>query len=165
MIRAAAIIREREAAGFDYEDAGASLALLLDEVLGRRQRFFHLRSLKVIVDDSHRTAEDAFTSSAVIKIAVNGTEELSAGEGNGPVNAMDVALRRALSRFYPQIEKMHLSDYRVRVLDTKATASSVRVSIESTDGRKVWRTIGVSSDVINASWQALCDSVEFLLRE
>ena len=100
----------------------------------------------------------------MLKISVNGKEYLTAGEGNGPVNAIDEALRRALTRFYPAIQLMHLTDYRVRVLDSKATASSVRVSIESTDGTKVWRTIWVSSDVINASWQALCDSVEFMLR-
>ena len=172
VIRAADTIREREALGYDYESAGASLALLIDETLGRRKRFFELISLKVIVDETagteaysvdHPDAAD-FSASAVIKIRVDGKEYLTAGEGNGPVNAIDEALRRALTRFYPAIEKMHLSDYRVRVLDSKATASSVRVSIESTDGAQVWRTIGVSSDVINASWQALCDSVEFMLR-
>ena len=172
VIRTADIIREREAAGYDYESAGASLALLIDESLGRRVRFFELISLKVIVDETasaqaqsadNPSAAD-FSASAVIKISVNGREYLTAGEGNGPVNAIDEALRRALTRFYPAIQNMHLTDYRVRVLDSKATASSVRVSIESTDGTKVWRTIGVSSDVINASWQALCDSVEFMLR-
>ena len=99
----------------------------------------------------------------MIKISVNGQEELSAGEGNGPVNAMDVCLRRALARFYPEIEEMHLTDYKVRVLDSSATASAVRVLIESTDGVSVWRTTGVSPDIINASWQALRDSVEFML--
>ena len=103
-------------------------------------------------------------ASAVIKISVGGREELTAGEGNGPVNAIDEALRRALLRFYPEIADMRLTDYRVRVLDSNATASSVRVSIESTDGVSVWRTIGVSSDVINASWQAMCDAVEYMLR-
>ena len=170
VIRTADLIRQREAAGYDYESAGASLALLIDESLGRRQRFFELISLKVIVDESaaQNSADSPsaadFSASAVIKISVNGKEYLTAGEGNGPVNAIDEALRRALTRFYPAIQLMHLTDYRVRVLDSKATASSVRVSIESTDGTKVWRTIGVSSDVINASWQALCDSVEFMLR-
>ncbi len=171
VIRAADIIRKKESEGYDYESAGASLSLLIDEALGKRKRFFELRSLKVLVDETpasqplsldNPSAAD-FSASAVIKIAVDGREYLTAGEGNGPVNAIDQALRRALVRFYPSIDKMHLTDYRVRVLDSKATASSVRVSIESTDGKQVWRTIGVSADVINASWQALCDSVEFML--
>ncbi|MBO6052587.1 MAG: citramalate synthase, partial [Clostridia bacterium] len=121
---AAAMIREREAEGFDYEDASASLALVLDEALGVRQSFFRLESLKVIVDEN---AGDAFSASAVIKIAVGEREYLTAGEGNGPVNAIDEALRRALLRFYPEIASMHLTDYRVRVLDSRATASAVRV--------------------------------------
>lgn len=161
VIRTAAMIREREAAGYAYEDAGASLALLIDEALERRKRYFNLISLKVIVDSQN---SDDMGASAFIKISVGGREELTAGEGNGPVNAIDEALRRALTRFYPQIANMRLTDYRVRVLDSKATASSVRVSIESTDGVSVWRTVGVSGDVINASWQAMCDAVEYMLR-
>ncbi|MBE6540919.1 MAG: citramalate synthase [Ruminococcaceae bacterium] len=163
VLNAVEMIKERETAGYDYEDAGASLALAIDDSLGIRRRFFKLLSLKVIAGENIEGTGDEFTASAMIKISVDGREELTAGEGNGPVNAIDEALRRALSRFYPQIKKMHLTDYRVRVLDSRATASAVRVSIESTDGHRVWRTIGVSSDVINASWQALCDSVEYLL--
>ncbi len=166
--RALEIIKERESKGYSYEDAGASLALTIDEALGRRKSYFDLLSLKVIVEEDsskekHLSDEVGLTASAIIKISVDGKEYLTAGEGNGPVNALDVALRRALSRFYPDISKMHLTDYRVRVLDSKATASAVRVSIESTDGSSVWRTIGVSEDVINASWQALRDSVEYML--
>ncbi|MBR5681296.1 MAG: citramalate synthase, partial [Clostridia bacterium] len=166
---AAAMIREREAEGFDYEDASASLALVLDEALGVRKSFFRLESLKVIVDEQAQmqaaNTGNAFSASAVIKIAVGEREYLTAGEGNGPVNAIDEALRRALLRFYPEIASMHLTDYRVRVLDSRATASAVRVAIESTDGHSVWRTVGVSSDVINASWQALRDSVEYMLKK
>ena len=161
VIRMTAMLHEREAAGYAYEDAGASLALLIDEALGRRRRYFRLIALRVTVDSG--SSED-MGASAVIKIAVGDREELTAGEGNGPVNAIDEALRRALTRFYPQIADMRLTDYRVRVLDSKATASSVRVSVESTDGVSVWRTVGVSVDVINASWQAMCDSVEYMLR-
>ncbi len=161
VIDTASMIREREASGYDYEDAGASLALAIDEQLGRRLEFFSLQSLKVIVTDGAHG--ENFTASAVIKISVGEKEELSAGEGNGPVNALDEALRRALLRFYPEISEMKLTDYRVRVLDSKATASEVRVSIESSDGTSVWRTIGVSSDVIYASWLALRDSVEYML--
>jgi len=166
VLKAAALIREKEGAGFDYEDATASLALLLREAAGRRQSFFDLLSLKVIVDEGEAVREpgsEPFSASAVIKIAVGDREYLTAGEGNGPVNAIDEALRRALTRFYPELSAMRLTDYRVRVLDSRATASAVRVAIESTDGKSVWRTVGVSSDVINASWQALRDSVEYML--
>ena len=168
VIRASELIKEREAAGYDYEDAGASLALVIDEATGRRQHFFKLLSLKVIVDENASKSEKSedknyFAASAVVKISVDDKEYLTAGEGNGPINALDSALRRALMRFYPAIANMHLTDYRVRVLDSNATASNVRVSIESTDGKSVWRTIGVSADVIHASWQALCDSVEYML--
>ena len=164
-------MRERESLGYDYEDAEASLALLIAQTLGRRRRFFELRSFKVIVDEdganayNDRWQTDEMKATAAIKIAVGGTEELTAGEGNGPVNAMDVALRRALARFYPEIGRLRLSDYRVRVLDAGATASVVRVRIESTDGVGVWRTVGVSPDIITASWQALRDSVEYMLSQ
>lgn len=166
IVRAAELIREKEAAGYSYEDAGASLALVLDEAFGILRRSFDLLNLKVIVDENSEAAGVSggeMRSWAMIKISVNGCEELSAGEGNGPVNAMDICLRRALSRFYPEIEGMHLTDYKVRVLESSATASAVRVLIESTDGVSVWRTMGVSHDIINASWQALRDSVEYML--
>ncbi len=163
---AAELLRERECAGYSYDDASASLELMIDEALGQRTKFFDLLELKVIVNETPKTdrADESFTASAIIKIAVDGCVELTAGEGNGPVNAIDEALRRALCRFYPELERIRLTDYRVRVLDSRATASSVRVSIESTDSEFVWRTVGVSSDVINASWQALRDSVEFKLK-
>lgn len=160
------ILKEREAMGYDYEDAAASLALLIEEVLNQRKRYFDLLHFKVMVENqplSADTAVEDMSAIATIKIAVGGSEELTAGEGNGPVNAMDEALRRALVRFYPQISQMRLSDYRVRVLNSGATASVVRVLIESTDGVEVWRTVGVSPDIITASWQALRDSVEYML--
>ena len=160
-----AIIKEKESRGYAYEDAGASLALVVTDYLGMSREFFSLKSLKVIVDESVDGAAEELVSSAVIKISVGGSEELTAGEGNGPVNAIDTALRRALSKFYPIINKVRLTDYRVRVLDSAATASVVRVAIESTDGESVWRTVGVSGDVINASWQALCDSVVYILSQ
>ena len=169
LIQLSQILRDREAIGYDYEDASASLALLIDEVFEKRKRFFDLLSFKVIVDENPLGKEysgivrDEMKATAAIKIAVGDNEELTAGEGNGPVNAMDVALRRALQRFYPDIAKMRLNDYKVRVLDSGATASVVRVLIESTDGVSVWRTIGVSPDIITASWQALRDSVEYML--
>ncbi|MGN1409786.1 MAG: citramalate synthase [Eubacteriales bacterium] len=171
VVRLMASLKEREALGYDYEDSGASFALLIDEAFGNRREFFRLLSLKVMTDEADESYEsddggsEEFHSSAVIKISVGGRDELTAGEGNGPVNAIDEAFRRALIRFYPEVGRMRLTDYRVRVLESRATASRVRVAIESTDGSKVWRTVGVSSDVINASWQALRDSVEYMLSE
>ena len=95
---------------------------------------------------------------------VDGQKEITAAEGDGPVNALDKALRKALEVFYPELRDVHLTDYKVRVLDTKqATAAKVRVLIESTDGEDIWTTVGVSSDIIEASWIALVDSIEYKL--
>jgi 2-isopropylmalate synthase len=100
----------------------------------------------------------------MLKIHVGDIEEITAAEGDGPVNALDNALRKALEQFYPAIKMMKLTDYKVRVLDsTSATASKVRVLIESTDVNESWNTIGVSSDIIEASWIALVDSIEYML--
>lgn len=157
-------LKERESIGYDYEDAGASFALLANRAFGIRSDCFKLISLKVMTDENDG-GEEMLHSSAVIKISVGGEEALTAGEGNGPVNALDEALRHALMPFYPEVGRMKLTDYKVRVLDSKATASRVRVAVESTDGEFVWRTTGVSGDVINASWQALRDSVEYMISQ
>ena len=101
---------------------------------------------------------------SVLKIAVGGSEALVASEGKGPVNAIDIALRKALGGFYPVLGEMRLTDYTVRVIDSDAaTAAKVRVSVESSDSRSVWRTVGVSTDIIEASWIALCDSIDYML--
>ncbi len=165
---ALAAVRKKEAEGYSYEDAEGSLALVIDEALGRRKRYFELLHFKVMTDEDNSVPGadrylGAMRSSALIKVSVDGKEELAAAEGNGPVNAMDKALRRALLPFFPEIDGMRLTDFKVRVISGGATASVVRVVIESTDSRSVWRTVGVSADVINASWQALRDSVEFML--
>ena len=100
----------------------------------------------------------------MIKVNVDGQVEITAAEGDGPVNALDKALRKALEVFYPALKEVHLTDYKVRVLDTKeATAAKVRVLIESTDGEDIWTTVGVSTDIIEASWIALVDSIEYKL--
>jgi 2-isopropylmalate synthase len=100
----------------------------------------------------------------MIKIKVDSQEEITAAEGDGPVNALDKAVRKALERFYPRIAEVKLTDYKVRVLDSaSATAAKVRVLIESTDGTEVWTTVGVSTDIIDASWRALVDSIEYKL--
>ena len=165
VIEAIRTLREKEKNGYVYEQAEGSLALIIDRLMGDDVSHFDLLEFKVIAEDSKRAEADGevMKSSAMIKISVDGSDEIAAAEGNGPVNAMDRALRRALTRFYPEVSKMKLTDYRVRVIDSGATASSVRVLIESTDGVSVWRTVGVSTDIINASWQALRDSVEYML--
>ena len=101
---------------------------------------------------------------AVVKVDVRGEQRMAAADGNGPVNALDKALREALSNYFPELSRVSLSDYKVRVLDTRdATAARVRVVIQSTDGRSTWSTLGVSPDVIEASLQALIDSIEYKL--
>jgi 2-isopropylmalate synthase len=154
-------LKEMEYRGYQFEGADASFELMVLRTLGLHQPFFTLKSFKVIVNEP---APDGTSASAMVHICVDGTEEISAATGNGPVHALDQATRRALERFYPSLNTTALSDYRVRVLDSKfATAAPVRVLIESTDGTHTWTTVGVSNDIIEASWQALVDSLEYKL--
>ena len=105
-----------------------------------------------------------YSSSAIIKVKVDGTDEITAAEGDGPVHALDRALRKVLDKFYPELSNVHLTDYKVRVINGRdATAAKVRVLIQSTDGDSVWTTVGVSTDIIEASWIALVDSIEYKL--
>lgn len=159
-----------ESIGYQYENAEASLMLILCDALGRRRRFFGIDTFNVIVGQPYGSrhcglAGGGSNCSAIIKVTVDGNTEITAAEGEGPVNALDIALRKALLTFYPVLGKVRLTDYKVRVPPSgdAATASAVRVFIESTDGERVWRTTGVSTDVIDASWQALLDSIEFRL--
>lgn len=154
-------LKEMEFKGYQYEGAEGSFELIIRKVLGRYESFFELKEFKVVVNEPSVTSAN---SSAMIKIQVGDQEEITADEGDGPVNALDKALRKALERFYPQIMDMKLTDYKVRVLDSKsATAAQVRVLIESSDSEEVWTTIGVSTDIIEASWYALIDSIEYKL--
>jgi 2-isopropylmalate synthase len=154
-------MKEMEYLGYQYEGAESSFELVIRKVLGKYRPFFKLLEFKVMVNEP---SINNANSSAMIKIEVDGQMELTAAEGDGPVNALDKALRKALEVFYPQIRKIKLTDYKVRVLDsTSATAAKVRVLIESTDGIDVWSTIGVSTDIIEASWIALVDSMEYRL--
>jgi 2-isopropylmalate synthase len=124
--------------------------------------FFQIEAYRVVSE--HPTGETLACSHAWVKVLVDGQHEIAAAEGDGPVNAMDGALRRALTRFYPQLGEVRLSDYKVRVIDGKdATAAKVRVLIESTDGIRRWTTVGVSEDIIDASRAALVDSIEYKL--
>lgn len=153
-------LKELEYEGYQYEGAESSFELVIRKMLGKYKPFFELMEFKVIVNEPTVSVN----SSAMIKILVGEQTEITAAEGDGPVNALDKALRKALERFYPQIGEMKLTDYKVRVLDSNsATASKVRVLIETTDGQEVWTTVGVSTDIIEASWKALVDSVEHKL--
>ncbi|NMB33157.1 MAG: citramalate synthase [Clostridium sp.] len=154
-------LKELEFKGYQYEGAESSFEIVIRKVLGKYHKFFELEEFKVMVNEPSISGAN---SSAMIKINVDGQDEITADEGEGPVNALDKAVRKALERFYPQIKDMKLTDYKVRVLDsTLATAAKVRVLIESTDGKEVWTTIGVSTDIIAASWKALVDSIEYKL--
>ncbi len=154
-------LKELEFEGYQYEGAESSFEIVIRKVLGKYHPFFQLGEFKVVVNEPSISGAN---SSAMIKINVDGQDEITADEGQGPVNALDKAVRKALERFYPQIGEMKLTDYKVRVLDSNsATAAKVRVLIESTDGKEVWTTIGVSTDIIEASWKALVDSIEYKL--
>ncbi len=153
-------VKELEYEGYQFEAAEGSLQLLMKRILGVHRKFFDLQGFRVSVE----RIGDRVVSEATIKVKVKGVEEHTAAEGDGPVNALDNALRKALGRFYPRINEMRLTDFKVRVLDAKAgTAAKVRVLIESQDHKDTWRTVGVSENMIEASWQALVDSVEYKL--
>ncbi|WP_135554231.1 citramalate synthase [Paenibacillus cymbidii] len=154
-------IKDLEHQGYQFEGADASLELLLREASGDLKEIFKLESFKILVE---KNAASAVVSEAIVKLKVHGETVYTAAEGNGPVNALDSALRKALLQFYPAIQEMHLSDYKVRVLDEKdATAAKVRVLIESTGFGSTWNTVGVSENMLEASWQALVDSFRYAL--
>ncbi len=153
-------MKELEHQGYHFEGAEASQELLVCKELGLYQPFFTLEKLRITIEQPQVGAFSAFT---YIKILVDGVEEVTAAEGEGPVHAMDRALKKAMEVFYPQLNQVRLTDYKVRVILQDATASIVRVLIESTDGVRTWHTIGVSADILEASWQALVDSLEYKL--
>jgi 2-isopropylmalate synthase len=155
-------LKELEAQGYQFEGAEASLELMMKKTIGSYQRFFQLVGFRVIVEK--RQEDEAAISEATILIDVNGQVEHTAAIGNGPVNALDNALRKALQKFYPSLSDVKLLDYKVRVLAAKdGSASKVRVLSESGDGHIKWGTVGVSENIIEASWQALVDSIEYKL--
>jgi len=151
-------IKRLEHEGYQFEGAEASAALLIKRVLGQAPVAFELESFRVIVE--RRPQARTTVSEATVKVRVDGREELSVGEGTGPVAALDAALRAALSEFYPEVEAVRLTDYRVRVVDEDSgTAARVRVIIDSADDKGSWSTVGVSENIIEASWLALVDSI------
>lgn len=154
-------LKQLEHDGYQFEGAEGSFELLVRKELGYFRPSFQLIEYKVMIDNPSTTDKSA---TVAMKIKVNDTVEVTAADGNGPVNALDIALRKALSVFYQPILNMYLTDYKVRVIGgDKATSAKVRVMIESTDGKTTWTTVGVSCDIIEASWEALVDSVEYRL--
>lgn len=154
-------IKLMEDRGFQFDAADGSLSLLIKKAIGEFVDPFTLECFSVVTS---RIENNPCLSQATIKISVDGEEELTAAEGNGPVNALDHALRKALTKFYPQIREMRLIDFKVRTLEgSEGTAARVRVLLDSTDDTEVWSTIGVSENIIDASWQALVDSIEYKL--
>jgi len=154
-------IKQMEDQGYQFDAAEGSLELLMKKTTGQFEEPFSLVSLRVI---NEKNKDGHSISQATIKISVGTDEEITAAEGNGPVNAIDNALRKALRKFYPRISEMTLVDFKVRVLEGSAgTAAKVRVLIESRDGKDIWNTVGVSENIIEASWQALVDSIHYKL--
>jgi 2-isopropylmalate synthase len=152
-------LKDLEHRGYHYEVADGSLELLMRSATGWKQTFFRLESFRVITEQRE---DGAFVTEATIKVHVGDERVVATSEGNGPVNALDSALRKAIGSQYPELAHLHLTDYKVRVLDTsRGTGAVTRVLIDSTDGERTWTTIGVSENIIEASWEALSDSVVF----
>jgi 2-isopropylmalate synthase len=156
-------IQELENNGYQFEAADASFDLLVKKIMGTYKPFFDLIKYHVTVE---KRATGDIVTEATVKLKVGDGTEHVVGEGDGPVNALDAALRKSLENFYPRIKEVHLIDYKVRVVNAGAgTAARVRVIIESRDKHSIWGTVGVSENIIEASWQALVDSVEYKLQK
>jgi len=152
-------IKELEHVGYQFEAADGSFEVLVRKALGTHKQFFKLESFRVIME---KREDGKVMTEATVKIHVGGRRLIATAEGNGPVNALDRAIRIAIGRSFPALKDIELTDYKVRVLDEKkGTAAVTRVLIETSDGEKSWGTIGVSENIIEASWQALVDSIEF----
>ena len=155
-------LKDLESKGYAFEGADASFRILIQKVLKQHKPFFDLEGFRVIVEK--RRKNEPCVSVATVKVRVKNKIEFTVAEGDGPVNALDLALRKALTSFYPQIAKVALTDYQTRILNPEdATAARTRVRIESSDGEETWGTVGVSPNIIEASWEALVDSVEYKL--
>jgi len=157
------LLKRLEDEGFQFEGAEASFELLMERALGNHRPYFDLDGYRVIVEEQQGNQEPV--AEATVRLRVRGIPEHTAASGNGPVNALDHALRKALEDFYPNLREMSLLDYKVRILDeSKGTGAKTRVLITSGDGDQVWGTVGVADNIIEASWQALVDSIEYKLR-
>jgi 2-isopropylmalate synthase len=156
------VLKERESEGYQFEAAEGSFELLMRKAMGTHRPAFQLLGFRVIVEK--RQDHGASSSEATVMVKVGGVVEHAAAVGAGPVNALDHALRKALEKFYPQLREVKLLDYKVRVLSAnRGTESKVRVLIESGDHKDKWGTVGVSENIMEASWQALADSIEYKL--
>ncbi len=154
-------IKDMEQEGYQFDVADGSFKILVEKFTEQFKPIFELESFRVTIE---KDKNQPCSSHATIKIAVDGFQEITAAEGNGPVSALDNALRKALDKFFPDIDAMRLVDFKVRVIDGRdGTAAKVRVFIESRDQDDIWSTIGVSPDIIEASWQALADSFQYKL--
>ncbi len=152
-------LKELEHQGYQFEAAEASFELLMREVLGTRKLLFEIQGFQVHCD---KRTEDISNSLATVKVMVNGEEILASAEGNGPVSALDSALRKALLGFYPSIAQFQLTDYKVRILDGReGTSAKTRVLIESSNGQNRWTTVGVSTNILDASYQAVVEGLEY----
>ena len=157
-------VKSMEARGYSFEAADASFKLLVRKYLHDYSAPFELDGFRVIIEK--RGPNENCLSEATIKLNVNGKTEITAAEGEGPVNALDSALRKALARFFPNVANMKLQDFKVRILDgALGTAAQTQVLMESADARRNWTTVGVSENIVEASWQAILDSVEYFLEE
>ncbi len=155
------MLKKLEGQGYLFEAADASFELLMKKATGKYKRLFNLESFRVIIE---KREGDGLVSEATIKLRIRGRQEHTTAEGSGPVNALDNALRKALEKFYPGLSEMHLSDFKVRILDPEeGTKAKTRVFIESRDRTHTWGTVGVSENIIEASWQALVESIEYKL--
>ncbi len=160
LARLVPVLKDKEAHGYTFEVADASLELLMRRSNGWRQPFFEVESYRVSID--HREGQEGALAEATVKVRAGDERHIATAEGHGPVGALDNALRQALGRIYPQLSDMVLTDYRVRVLDEQpGTGAIVRVLIDTSDGEKEWTTVGVSDNIIEASWEALVDSMLF----
>ncbi len=150
-------VQNLEHKGYQFEAADGSFELLVKEVTGTKKKFFKLESFRVL---NEKKEDGSMMSEATVKVLIDENRIIETAEGNGPVNALDSALRKAIESCYPALSRITLTDFKVRVLDEKkGTGAVVRVLIESSDGKKSWGTIGVSENIIEASWQALEDSI------
>lgn len=154
-------IKELEHQGYQFEAAEASFELLLRKAFSEVKDIISLDSFKILTE---KRGDQKVTSDAIVKLNINGNLCITAADGNGPVNALDNAMRKILEDFYPTLKEVYLADYKVRVIDEKdGTAAKIRVLIESSDGENVWSTVGVSENIIDASWLALADSYRYAL--
>lgn len=155
-------LKDSENLGFQYEGAEGSFELLMRDALGKNEHYFDFIGFRLIVEK--RREDEQPISEATVKIKVKGIQEITVAEGNGPVNALDKAIKKALIKFYPELEEVNLHDYKVRILEEKkGTSAKIRVLVESGDHHSKWGTVGVSENIIEASWQALIDSIQYKL--